>query len=232
MTTECFWTQTRDIPKTPQYPNLSKEEEDILENIIFRPNDEITNIDALFVFGARHHMNEQKSHICHIIEQWYTKKIILSGGIVNFVDREMFYEAEALVMKKLIENEVKNTEFSHKIHIDIEDRSTNSCENVSFSNDLWYFKNIKSLGFICAEHVARRDFAYLKKFLPNITIHQFAIPYTYNESTITKETWRKSEFSKESIRGEYLRLQKYGEEMKIFDIEDIKTESEKLAKYR
>ncbi len=218
----CY--QQKEIPREPVYPWLSIEEELILENIIFRQNDVLQEVDALFIFGSKSHKKEQTDFIQKFVNGWRTKNIIISWGSPDAYWNTLSSEAWAL-------EKTLQWMLSKQMNYSIEEKSTNSFENVLFTNRLWCFDWYKKIGFLCAEHASRRDFWYMKWLLKNIDILQFAIPYIYHWSPINKSNWKNNASSKSRIWWEFLRVYKYSLEYWNFDVSDIYDQIKKLERY-
>jgi hypothetical protein len=105
--------------------------------------------------------------------------------------------------------------------ITIEDRSTNSSENVVFAKKVFDFGTIKSLVFVAKAHAAGRQYLTLRKHLPrNIKI----CSHTYNTTGADgietgRHTWQRSEEGRSIVWGEYLRIVHYGSAGDIDGIE-------------
>ena len=216
----------REIPRAPMYPNLSPAEENILEEIVFRPNDPLEKTDALFVFWARSHMNEQEEFIHSYSSADMTTKIILSWWIVKFADKKIYPQSESQVFKERLEKTLEKD-----VSYLLEDESTNCHDNVVFSKERWYFDWFKKIWFLCAEHASRRTFGSLKSLLPWVRLLQYAIPYIYDWVALTKETWKDNILSKSRVWWELLRIKKYWLDKWNFDVSDIYTNIKKLEKY-
>jgi len=221
------WYQKREVAKEPLYPNLSNKDEDILEKIIFREADVLKPVDVLFVFGSRSHMEEQMIFLEDFIKKWLTKNVILSWWIVKYEDRKIYsipecYDLHEKLCKKWLWD----------INYSLEDLSTNSYDNVVFTQEKWFFDWYNTIWFVCAEHASRRDYGYLKKVLKDKVLFQYSIPFIYDGNVIDKNNWKNSLESKSRVWWEYLRLCKYWLEFWNFDISDIYSDIKKLERYK
>lgn len=197
------------IPKYPDIPRLSQEQIDELTEIVFGTEKEINNSDVIFVFGSTHPANYQKA-----VEAYHKglgKEIVIAGGSSGSKDKhkEWVYgdESEARVIReKLVENGVPRDK------IFIEEKSTDSKENIIFAKEIYDFSKIKSLTFISKNYVAGRQYSTLRKYLPRNVI---ITPYSYNiyfdnGTTFDRYDWMNYDKSKSLVFGEYLRIVYYG----------------------
>ncbi|GIO36819.1 hypothetical protein J41TS12_16800 [Paenibacillus antibioticophila] len=104
--------------------------------------------------------------------------------------------------------------------INIEDRSTNSKENVLYSKQIFDFSNISSLLFVSKCHVAGRQYRTLRKYLPNnIGMDPYSYETIINGIYINQFNWMLYPESRSLIFGEYLRILYYSHKG---DIECVK----------
>ncbi len=154
--------------------------------------------DLAFVFGTRHVEATRKT-----IEIYNTKLVplvLVSGGI-NAITKEN--EAEKM-MAGLIDLGV------NKKDIIIEDRSTNTLENVFFSRNVLEntvdFEKIKSILLIVKNYHSRRALMTIKKHFPK-TINIF--PVTYVVDGLTKYNWYDYKEGKEKVMSEWQKIHEY-----------------------
>jgi len=153
--------------------------------------------DLIFVFGTRH--KEVVYKALEIYSNGLAKKIIISGGVnkINGVN-----EAKTL-SENLIGLGVKAED------IIIEDRSTNSLENVIFSKKIIEkeigFKNIKKIIVVTKNyHIKRVLMTFKKHFSQDIEF----LPISYDIG-FTRENWFKNNLGKSKVLSEYEKIHKY-----------------------
>ncbi|HVM76841.1 MAG TPA: YdcF family protein, partial [Candidatus Paceibacterota bacterium] len=144
--------------------------------------------DLAFVFGTREQEATNKAY--ELYQNKYVNKILISGGINRITG-----ENEAGVMsKKLLSLGVK------KEDILLENRSTNSLENVLFSREVidreLGFRNVKKVIAVVKHYHSRRALMTLKKHFPRTAE---LIPVTYEVYGFTKSDWFKSRKGKEKV---------------------------------
>jgi uncharacterized SAM-binding protein YcdF (DUF218 family) len=178
-----------------------------ITNYIF-VNSKPQRVDLALVFGTRHEEAIKKVYELYIDN--YVDKILVSGGI-NSVSGEN--EAE-LMRKKLIELGVKPG------NIIVENKSTNSLENVLFSKDIicreMGFNNIKKIIAVVKHYHSRRAIMTLKKHFPK-TVD--LLPIAYEIYGFTKDNWFEKEVGREKVMSEWEKISKY---LAKGDIQEIK----------
>jgi uncharacterized SAM-binding protein YcdF (DUF218 family) len=163
--------------------------------------------DLAFVFGTMH--QEPIDLAYDLYKNNFISKIIVSGGINKHIGGN---EAK-IISKELIKMGVK------KEDIVLEDKSTNTLENVIFAKKVIDKKiglnNIKKILVVVKSFHARRALMTLKKHFPK---HIKFIPVIYNLDGFNKTNWFKSEIGKEKVLSEYAKIKEY---LKKGDIEEL-----------
>ncbi len=163
--------------------------------------------DLAFVFGTRHKEAIAKAY--KLYNSKLVTKILVSGGI-NRVTGEN--EAQKM-SRELIKLGVD------KDDIFLEDKSTNSLENVLFSKKLIKekigFDNIKKIVAVVKHYHSRRALMTFKKHFPeSVKI----ILTAYNIYGFAKNNWHKTTEGKRKVMGELDKIKKY---LLKGDIEEI-----------
>lgn len=174
----------------------SKEIKKITEYIFLKSSPQ--KADLALVFGTRH--QEAINKVYELYYSGLVRKILVSGGINRVTG-----ENEALEMSnKLIELGVNQN------YIILEDKSTNSLENVLFSKQVIDkkigFNKIKKIIAIVKHYHSRRALMTLKRYFPD-TVE--LIPATYEIYGFTVNNWFDSEVGKEKVLGEWNKIPKY-----------------------
>lgn len=210
------------IPKCPNVPPLTTTQIKQLTKIIFLEEKLICPVtkqsDLLFVFGGRHPGCWQTAFQAY--QDGIADKILLTGGIkptsIRHPDWNNGHTPESHVMKvKLLELGVSDNALI------VEDRSTDSLENVLFAKKLFDFKSIQCLVFICKSFAAGRQYRTLRKHLPE-SIELLALPFVTSptgNSTITRHNWMDHAEGRSFVYGEYMRILVYGEQGDIIPLE-------------
>ena len=163
--------------------------------------------DLALVFGTRH--QEAINKVFELYLDELVPKILVSGGINRATG-----ENEAKEMNnKLIQLGVKD------IDIILENKSTNTLENVLFSkqaiDEKIGFEKIKKIIAIVKHYHSRRALMTLKKYFPN-TVE--LIPVTYEIYGFTQENWSKNKVGRKKVLDEWEKISEY---LLKGDIEEI-----------
>lgn len=163
--------------------------------------------DLALVFGTRH--QEAINAIYELYRDKLVDRILVSGGINRITGEN---ESEEM-SKKLVAMGVDQKD------ILLEDKSTNSLENVLFSKDVIEkeigFNVIKKIVAVVKHYHSRRALMTLKKHFPE-TVK--LIPVTYEIYGFTKDNWFTSEAGMEKVLSEWEKIPKY---LSQGDIEEL-----------
>ena len=163
--------------------------------------------DLALVFGTRH--QEAINAVYELYRDKLVNRILVSGGINRITGEN---ESEEM-SKKLVSLGVNQED------ILLEDKSTNSLENVLFSKDVIEkklgFGVIKKIIAVVKHYHSRRALMTLKKHFPKIV--KF-IPVTYEIYGFTKNDWFTSEVRIKSVLSEGEKIPKY---LSQGDIEEL-----------
>jgi len=154
--------------------------------------------DLALVFGTRH--QEVINKVYKLYHKELIPKILISGGINRVTG-----ENEALEMsQKLIKLGVNQGD------IILEDKSTNSLENVLYSKKAieqnFGFEKIKKIIAVVKHYHSRRALMTLKKHFPK-TVE--LIPVTYEIYGFTIDDWFNSELGRNKVLAEWNKIPKY-----------------------
>jgi len=182
-----------------------KEIKKITDYIFLKSNPQ--KADLALVFGTRH--QEAINKVFELYRDGLVPKILVSGGI-NRVTKEN--EAKEM-SSKLIQLGVK------KDDIILEDKSTNSLENVLFSRQIIGekigFNKVKKIIAIVKHYHSRRALMTIKKHFPK-TIE--LIPVTYDIYGFTIDDWFDNKTGKEKVLDEWNKITIY---LERGDIEEL-----------
>lgn len=168
-----------------------------ITNYIFLKSDP-QKANLALVFGTRH--QEAINKVFELYRDGLVPKILVSGGINRVTG-----ENESLEMSnKLIRLGVK------KEDLILEDKSTNSLENVLFSKQIIDekigFNKIKKIIAVVKHYHSRRALMTLKKHFPK-TIK--LIPVAYEIYGFTMDNWFNNELGKEKVLSEWKKIPEY-----------------------
>ena len=102
----------------------------------------------------------------------------------------------------------------------VQDKSTNTLEDVAFSLDVLEKHDIspESIAFLCKAHHSGRCLRTLRKFFPSQTLSPVTYLAEYEGIKISKEDWYQHEVSRGRVYGEYLRIIEYTRRGDIADL--------------
>lgn len=158
----------------------------------------IKKSDVIFVFGT--HFNKPVEITTELFKKGCARYIMFSGGANKVTGQN---EAQRM-QKKAIEVGIP------KENIILEDKSTNTLENVLFSKKIIDqkvgLKNIKVITLITKNYHARRALMTFKKHFPK-SIETRAYPYEIYG--FTKNDWSSKKTGQKKVVGEMERIKKY-----------------------
>lgn len=185
---------------------MNKEEISKITKYIFLESDN-ESADLAMVFGTRH---KDAVHAAYdLYSNGFVNKILVSGGINKITKKN---EAE----------EMKNGLVTLGVKMDdiiMENKSTNSLENVLFSKRIIEervgFSKIGSIIAVVKNYHSRRAMMTLKKHFPKGVK---LMPVVYDIYGFTRNDWMKSEVGREKVMSEWSKIAKY---LKKGDIEEL-----------
>lgn len=197
------------IPKYPNVPEINESQIKALTEIVFSPRKDLRKNDAIFVFGSTHPACVEATF--KAFEMGLGNKIVISGGSSNSREKHKDWtsgdrtEADS-ISSKLIEMGIP------KEKIYVEDKATNSKENVILATQLFDFSCLDGITIISKNYVVGRQARTLKKYInPNIHVSSFGYNVALKDgTTFDEENWMISNQSKALVFGEYLRIILYG----------------------
>lgn len=199
------------ISKEPVIPDLNEMDVDFLTALTFEKEAIPQKCDALFIFSGIHSGHWEKA-----IEAYkynYIDTIIVTGGRSltgnPHPDWDGNSDIEISEAQVIVSYLVSAGIPSEKICM--EEKSTNSLENVIYAKEVFDFTMIQTLMVVCKSHVAGRQIRTLKKHLPRQIEY---IPYTFNSVykgiEVNRYNWMETEVGRKRVWGEYLRIKHYG----------------------
>jgi uncharacterized SAM-binding protein YcdF (DUF218 family) len=210
--------QIQEVERNPKAPKLSQEVIELLTRLCFRPDDPLEQVDLIFEFSSPRDTEQATQLIINLLKENISKKVFITGGIPDFHDSLKISKPESeLFLEKIEKNKFPDVQFF------IENKSTNTLENVAEALKVLDFRNYEKVLFVFKRHDSMRAYLTLKKFLPNTKILQqtFAGLYADTDRPLDKNTWYTYEFGITRVWGEFLRIKKYGQRGDIFYDEKI-----------
>lgn len=114
----------------------------------------------------------------------------------------------------------------------VEDRSTNSLENVRFAQAIYDFTPIESILVVCRSHGVGRQSRTLRR---HIAPHVKLIPYPFDTNigregpVVTRYNWMTMESSRSGVFGQLLKIFQYGARDHITPVKAISDQLEKVV---
>jgi uncharacterized SAM-binding protein YcdF (DUF218 family) len=209
------------IPNWPQPPALSEVAIAEITDVVFGAPETPPPCNLIFIFGGSH------PGLWIAGAQAYQlglgPHILATGGYKPTAIRHHSWQhgtrAEALVIRdELVARGVPEQ------HITVEDRSTNSLENILFAQALYDFSTLHSILVVCRSHGVGRQCRTLRRHTdPSISVH--AYPFATNVGRegvpITRDNWMTMEDSRAGIFSNFLKIIKYGRKGDIEPLEGM-----------
>ena len=200
------------IPREVVVEDLSQEEIEGITQTVFVVS-EPQPTDLLFIFGTSTIDNEILESVARDCQQGRFPKVLvtgLSGRLYSETGRPV-----AIIMRdELIARGVPSD------LILVQDRSTNTLEDVAFSLEVLEKNDIspESIAFLCKAHHSGRCLRTLRKFFPSQTLLPVTYLAEYEGVKVSKADWYQHEVSRSRVYGEYLRIIEYTRRGDIADL--------------
>ena len=204
--------KNRPIPREVAIENLSpKEIEHITQTVFVAP--EFQPVDLLFIFGTSTIDNEILESVARDYQKGRFPKVIvtgLSGRLYSETGKPVAHIMRDELITRGIPSDI----------ILVQDRSTNTLEDVAFSLDVLEKHSIspESIAFLCKAHHSGRCLRTLRKFFPSQILSPVTYLAEYEGVKISKEDWYQHEVSRGRVYGEYLRVVEYTRRGDIADL--------------
>ena len=161
-------------------------------------------VDLLFIFGTSTIDNEILEAVARDYQEGRFPKVMVTG-LSGRLHSETGKPVAHIMRDELIARDVPSD------IILVQDRSTNTLEDVAFSLDVLREHSIspESIAFLCKAHHSGRCLRTLKRFFPSHTLLPVTYVAAYNGVKISEEDWYQHEVSRGRVYGEYLRIIEY-----------------------
>lgn len=197
------YLKNRPIPREVAVDDLSPQEiERITQTVFVAP--ESQPVDLLFIFGTSTIDGEALESVARACQQGCFPKVLvtgLSGRLYSETGKPVAHIMRDELIARGVPLEV----------ILVQDRSTNTLEDVAFSLDVLEKHNIspESIAFLCKAHHSGRCLRTLRKFFPSQTLLPVTYVAEYDGVEVSKEDWYQHEVSRGRVYSEYLRIIEY-----------------------
>lgn len=209
--------KSREVARTPEAPPMSSESISLLNTLCFRKDDEhLPEVDCIFIFGSAISYKEIGETLNSLLEKNISKKIIITGGIVNYQDADSSSLSEAEMIYDAIKHYIPNS-----TNVILEKKSKHTLENVVFGLDMLE-KKPKSLCFIGKSFHAGRAYLTFRKYIPQAMLYQCSVNPLFPTALehLHVNNWHLNPEFSGRVWGEFLRIKKYGERGDI-DYNDV-----------
>ena len=195
--------KNRSIPREVAVEDLSPKEIEHITQTVFVTS-ESRPADLLFIFGTSTIDGEVLESVARACLQDRFPKVLvtgLSGRLYNETGKPVARIMRDELIARGVPSEV----------ILVQDRSTNTLEDVAFSLDVLKQHDIspESIAFLCKAHHSGRCLRTLRKFFPSQTLSPIIYAAEYDGVKVSKEDWYQHEGSRGRVYGEYLRIIEY-----------------------
>ena len=199
------YLKNRSIPREVAVEDLSPEEIEHITQTVFVAS-ESQPTDLLFIFGTSTIDNEILESVARDCLQGRFSKVLVTGLSGRLYD-ETGKPVARIMRDELIARGVPSD------IILVQDRSTNTLEDVAFSLDVLEKHDVspESIAFLCKAHHSGRCLRSLRKFFPSQTLSPVTYLAEYDGVKVSKADWYKHPVSRGRVYGEYLRIIKYTE---------------------
>ncbi|MXV75617.1 YdcF family protein [Candidatus Poribacteria bacterium] len=196
--------EDRPIPREVAVDDLSPEEIEGITQTVFVPSDLHPTADLLFIFGTSTIDGKVLESVARDCRKGCFPKVLVTGLSGRLYD-ETGKPVAHIMRDELIARGVPSD------LILIQDRSTNTLEDVAFSLDVLKKNDIspESIAFLCKAHHSGRCLRTLRKFFPSQTLSPVTYVAEYDGVEVSKEDWYQHEVSRGRVYGEYLRIIEY-----------------------
>ena len=195
--------KNRSIPREVAVEDLSPKEIKRITQTVFVTSDS-EPADLLFIFGTSTIDGEVLGSVARACLQDRFPKVLVTGLSGRLYDETG--KPVAVVMRDELIARGVPTDI-----ILVQDRSTNTLEDVAFSLDVLEQHSIspESIAFLCKAHHSGRCLRTLRKLFPSQTLSPVTYLAEYEGVKISKEDWYQHEVSRGRVYGEYLRIIEY-----------------------
>jgi uncharacterized SAM-binding protein YcdF (DUF218 family) len=201
--------------------SLTKEFTQRVSDYLLVEKTKLHKADLGFIFGNRSFSNELVTASAQYYHKGYFPKIIVTGGVTNIQgDLESYYIKKQLIKHGVPENKII-----------IEDKSTNTQENIEFAQQVLHARGempISSIIGFGQLYAARRYMMTLQRRWPEV-LPMFVSVNAFN---VDKDNWHKNDQLKNYVLKEWNKIDKYKDLdfIKEIDIDNINQRVESLKR--
>lgn len=192
------------IPRDVAVEDLSSEKIKSITQTVFVTPESKQPADLLFIFGTSTIDSDTLESLARDCQQGRFSKVTvtgLSGRLYTETGKPVAHIMRDELITRGVPSDV----------ILVQDKSTNTLEDVAFSLDVLEKHSISpdSIAFLCKAHHSGRCLRTLRKFFPSQILSPVTYLAEYEGVKISKEDWYQHEVSRGRVYGEYLRIIEY-----------------------
>ena len=198
------YLKNRSIPREVAVEDLSPEEIEYITQTVFVVSESNQSADLLFIFGTSTIDSDALESVARDYQKGRFPKVMvpgLSGRLYSETGKPVAHIMRDELIARGVPSDI----------ILIQDRSTNTLEDVAFSLDVLEKHDVspERIAFLCKAHHSGRCLRTLRKFFPSQTLSPITYLAEYDGIKVSKEDWYQHEISRGRVYGEYLRIIEY-----------------------
>ena len=198
------YLKNRSIPREVAVEDLPTEEIQHITQTVFVVSESNQPADLLFIFGTSTIDGEVLESVARDYQKGQFPKVLVTG-----LSGRLYYET-GKPLASIMRDELITRGVPSDVIL-VQDRSTNTLEDVAFSLDVLEEHDVspESIAFLCKAHHSGRCLRTIRKFFPSQTLSPVTYVAEYDGVKISRENWYQHEASRGRVYGEYLRIIKY-----------------------
>lgn len=192
------------IPREVAVEDLRPEEIEHITQTVFVTSDSHPAADLLFIFGTSSIDKGILESLARDCQQGRFPKVLVTG-----LSGRRYYET-GQSLASIMRNELITRGVPSDIIL-VQDKSTNTLEDVMFSLDVLDKHKISpnNIAFLCKAHHSSRCLRTLRKFFLFQTLSPITYVAEYEGIRVSRDNWYQHQVSRGRVYGEYLRIIKY-----------------------
>lgn len=194
------------IPREPGTEDLTPAEIAQITQAVFA-EPQYAPADLLFVFGTSTLDQPLLDRLAQACCQGDFPHLLVTGGPVGRAYFETGRPLARLLEEQFLRRGVPPDQ------ILVQDRSTNTLEDVTFGRELLRQHQLEpqQIAFLSKSHHSGRCLRTLRKFYPSAPLYPIMFDAEYEGTRVSRQDWWLKPVAKSRVYGEFLRIKKYGD---------------------